>query len=106
MNMLLCTGTICVLNLCVTPVFITLQKKQAAEPYSNFVKGRSSFNGTEKVSCAFGLIVVLGAFFLLSSHAMKDFVTVFSVLTLYSLLGRSRCFGGASCLHLKGSHLH
>jgi len=43
-------------DLRITPLFfITLQKKQAAEPYSNFVKGRGSFNGPEKVSHTFGL---------------------------------------------------
>jgi len=42
-------------DLYITPLFITLQKKQAAEPYSNFVKARSSFNGPEKVSLTLGL---------------------------------------------------
>jgi len=54
MSVLLCTGTICGLTYNTT-FFITLQKKQPAEPYSNFVKGRSSFNGPEKVSHTFGL---------------------------------------------------
>jgi hypothetical protein len=44
-------------DLCITPLFNTLQKKQAVEPYSNFVKGRSSFNGPERVSCTFGLAI-------------------------------------------------
>jgi len=51
-------------DLHITPLFITLQKKQAAEPYSNFVKGRSSFNGPEKVSHTIGPEI-------LSSHSTK-----------------------------------
>jgi hypothetical protein len=33
---------------------VLLQKKQAPEPYSNFVKSRNSFGGPEKVSYALG----------------------------------------------------
>jgi hypothetical protein len=41
--------------LCVMPIIIFLQKKQAAEPYSNFVKSHNSFSGPEKVSlCVIG----------------------------------------------------